>query len=303
MAALIFAVILFILLVAGIVLVFKPIKLVTEDYRGEATDRTIFTKIAAGTIAALAAVTLAFMSVTQVGATQVGVPITLGKPGGELSPGPHVILPWTSVKTLDVKTQIVNLDDDNEVKTITSDRIQVPVDASVYFSVDKSDAATLLLTVGEDYVSKIVSPLARSTIYDEGSRFSSENIQNQREAYETAVEDVLKPALAKRGIVLEKVELRKFQIPENILSNATAKINAEEDQKRTAIAAETQRIEALGKAKANKIVADSLEQNPTIICSNFVDGLRKGEIKGPIYVNPCGGDSNGPNLLIQTPPN
>ena len=107
----------------------------------------------------------------------------------------------------------------------------------------------------------------------------------------------MKPILASRGIKLEKVELRKFQIPESILNNAQSKINAEEAQKRAKIDAETQRIEAEGKARANKIVSDSLDKNPNIICSNFVDGMRKDEIKGPVYVNPCNGAASPPLLL------
>jgi prohibitin 1 len=296
MFSLVFAVLIFLVLLAGVFFTVRPLEFEMDD--GE-TSKTPG-RIIAAVVAAIAFIILAFMSVTSVGATQVGVPITLGKPGSSIGPGPHLVLPWTNVKTLDVKTQGVVMDDDNSVRTITSDRIQVPVDVTLFISVNKEKAPTLLLTVGEDYVDKVVVPVARGEIYDQGAKFSSENIQGQREAYEKAVFDNLKPVLAARGVNLEKVELRKIQIPDTIIANAEAKIAAEEKQQRAKIDAETQRVEAEGKARANKIVADSLERNPTIICSNFVDGLRKGEITGPIYVNPCGG-GGGPNLLIQTP--
>lgn len=303
MFALVFSVIAAALLVAGVFFAIKPFKVEVEDrYNSETKVYTKPVRLVAGGIAAFMFVILAFMSVTQVGATQVGVPITLGKPGAPLGPGPHVVLPWTSVKTLDVKTQSVNMDDDASVRTITSDRIQVPVDVSLFISVDKAKAPTLLLTVGEDYVEKVVIPVARGTIYDAGSKYSSENIQGERDAYEKSIFEQLKPVLASRGVTLEKVELRKIQIPDEILNNAQAKISAEEKQKRARIDAETAQIEAEGKAKANAIISGSISRNPSIICNNFVEALASGKIQGPIYVNPCSTEGNGPSLLVQTPP-
>jgi regulator of protease activity HflC (stomatin/prohibitin superfamily) len=297
MFSLVFAVIIGILLIAGIVLIVKPV--VLEDEHAGTESKTP-SRIAGGIVVVLTSIILVFMSVASVGATQVGVPITLGKPGSSLTPGPHLVLPWTSVKTLDVKTQAVVMDDDANVRTITSDRIQVPVDVTLFISVNKEKAPTLLLTVGEDYVEKIVVPVARGEIYDQGAKFSSENIQAERDAYEQAVFENLKPVLATRGVNLEKVELRKIQIPDEILNNAQAKVTAEEKQKRAKIDAETAQIEAEGKAKANAIVSGSISKNPAIICNNFVDGLRNGSISGPIYINPCStGSGGGPNLLIQ----
>lgn len=299
MFALVFSVLLLLAIIAGIVLIVKPIKVV--DSYDESKASTVASRVVGGIVAALAVVILAVMSVTSVGATQVGVPITLGKPGAPLGPGPHVVLPWTSTKTLDVKTQTVTMDDDASVRTITSDRIQVPVDVSLFISVNKEKAPTLLLTVGEDYIDKIVIPVARGAIYDAGSKYSSENIQAERDTYEKAIFDTLKPVLATRGVNLEKVELRKIQIPDEILNNAQAKITAEEKQKRARIDAETAQIEAQGKAKANEIVSGSITRNPSIICNNFVEGLREGKIQGPIYVNPCSTSGGGPSLLVQTP--
>jgi regulator of protease activity HflC (stomatin/prohibitin superfamily) len=297
MFSLVFAVILGIVAVGGVILIVKPFKVVDEDDVTSTTPSRVIGSLAT----AIAVVILLFMSVTSVGATQVGVPITLGKPGASLGPGPHAVLPWTSVKTLDVKTQAVVMDDDNSVRTITSDRIQVPVDVTLYISVNKEKAPTLLLTVGQDYVDKIVIPVARGAIYDQGAKFSSENIQGSRDAYEDGIEKALRPVLATRGVNLEKVELRKLQIPDEILNNAQAKISAEEKQKRAKIDAETAQIEAQGKAKANEIVSGSITRNPSIICNNFVEGLRTGQITGPIYVNPCSTSGSGPSLLIQPP--
>jgi len=303
MAALVFSVIILALLVAGIYFAVKPPTILVEDSYSE--EKKELPKgpfrIGGTVVSVLAGLILAFMVITQVGATQVGVPITLGKPGAPLGPGPHLVLPWTSVKTLDVKTQAVNMDDDASVRTITSDRIQVPVDVSLFISVDKAKAPTLLLTVGEDYVEKVVIPVARGTIYDAGSKYSSENIQGERDAYEKSIFDQLRPVLASRGVTLEKVELRKIQIPDEILNNAQAKISAEEKQKRARIDAETAQIEAEVKAKANAIISGSISRNPSIICNNFVEGLVAGKISGPIYVNPCSTEGGGPSLLVQTP--
>lgn len=290
MIDIIISVLLLAVVVVGLYLLIKPFAV---------DGSTVPIRIGAGIGIGLSVLFLTAMCVKSVGATEVGIPVTLGAPGAPIGPGPAITLPWTDVRTLDVKTQVLDLDDDNEIKTVTSDRVQTPVDVSVYFHVDSAKAPTLLLTVGEDYVDKIIRPLVRSNVYDGGSRYSAENIQNQRDAYEQSVETSLTPVLAARGIILEKVELRKIQLPDNILNNAQAKINAEETQKRAKIDAETKVIEATAQAKANKILQESLTQNKDVCQLLLVEGLRKKEIEGPLYVNPCGTDTGISPLITQ----
>jgi regulator of protease activity HflC (stomatin/prohibitin superfamily) len=201
---------------------------------------------------------------------------------------------------MDVKTQNIIMDNDGEVKTITVDRVQTPIDVVVYYHVDPEHASTLLLTVGEDYTEKIVKPLTRSVVYDKGSLYSAEDIQNERNAYEDSVEQALKPVLAARGIILEKVEIKKIQLPDSILNNAQAKINAEETQKRAKIDAETRVIEATAQAKANAILAESIKQNKDVCQLLLVQAIAKGEVTQPLYVNPCGSDSGTAPLLTKS---
>jgi regulator of protease activity HflC (stomatin/prohibitin superfamily) len=279
-------------------------------YNGKNRDQIVATnrrtrrivRLGAGIFAAVLLIPLISMSIRSVDATDVGVPITLGQPGEPLGPGPHLVLPWTDVQSLDVKTQVLNLDDDNEIKTITSDRITTPVDVSVYFSVDKQKAPTLLLTVGPDYVEKIVRPLTRSTVYDKGSFYSAEKIQNERDAYETSVFDALKPVFAARGILLEKIEIRKIQLPDDITKLAQQKITAEENLKRAKVDAETKVTQAEAQARANKIIADSAtSNNKADVCQLLlVQAMAEGKITGPLYINPCGSESGTSPLLTKS---
>jgi regulator of protease activity HflC (stomatin/prohibitin superfamily) len=305
MGTLIFMSLVAVLGLVGLLLLVRPPKFEVDDAGDRYTEASTksFTKwvrVSGAVVLALSLLIIIPSSIKSIDATDVGVPITLGQPGDPLGPGPHLTLPWTTVSSLDVKTQVLNMDDDNEIKTVTSDRVQTPVDVSVYFSVDKARAATLLLTVGEDYVDKIVRPLTRSTVYDKGSTYSADNIQTQRDAYEDSVKAALLPILAARGIILEKIEIRKIQLPDAILQNAQAKINSEEIQKRTKIDAETKVIEATAQAKANEILADSIKQNKDVCQLLLVQGLSTGKITGPLYVNPCGTDSGTSPLLTKS---
>lgn len=284
-------------LVAILVAIFVAVRPFTID--DEPGSRKWVRGIAIG-VATLLFVFIAPSCIKSVDATDVGVPITLGQPGEPLGPGPHFVLPWTTVSSLDVKTQVMNLDDDNEIKTVTNDRVQVPVDVSVYFHVNTEKAATLLLTVGDDYQDKIVRPLVRSFVYDKGSTYSAESIQNQREEYEAAVGDSLAPVLQTRGITLEKVEIRKIQLPDAILQNAQAKINAEETQKRTKIDAATRVIDAESQAKANAILAESVNKSKDVCQLLLVQALAKGQITQPLYVNPCGTESGTSPLITKS---
>lgn len=305
MGTIVFSIILLVLLIVGVIAAIRGVKVETkEDRYGNKTSNAKGLNVAVRAIGAgvavLMAIILMSMSVKSVDPTDVGVPITLGQPGTPLDPGPHLLLPWTTVSAMDVKTQVLTMDDDNEVKTITVDRVQTPVDVVVYFHVDKAKAPTLLLTVGEDYVDKIVKPLTRSVVYDKGSIYSAENIQNQRDNYETSIQEALVGPLAARGIILEKVELKKIQLPDAILANAQAKINAEELQKQTVINAETKVIEATAQAKANTILADSIKQNKDVCQLLLVQAMSQGKITGPLYINPCGTDSGSAPLLTKS---
>jgi len=295
MGSLIFSIFILFVGIVGIYLLVRPVTVADDPKFSRMVSR-----IVGGVILGLSVLLLVPMSVKSVDATAVGIPITLGQPGQALGPGPHLTLPWTAVESLDVKTQNVTMDDDNEVKTITTDRVQTPVDVVVYFHVDSDKAPTLLLTVGDDYVEKIVKPLTRSTVYDKGSIYSAEDIQNKRDDYELSVFTALKTQLAPRGIILEGVEIKKIQLPDAILNNAQAKITAEENQKRAVIDAKTRVIEAEAQAKANKILADSVQQNKDVCQLLLVQALAKGQITGPLYVNPCGIETGTGPLITKS---
>lgn len=314
MGSLIFSFILLAIALVGVFFAIRPPKFKPKyktDYNGRATDREFTPTVAqkraiarwSGVgVAVLALLLLVPSMVKQVGATEVGVPITLGQPGGSLSPGPHLTLPWTDVVTIDVKTQKIEMDDDSEVKTVTTDRVVTPIDLVVYYHVTPETAPTLLLTVGQDYEAKVVTPLARSAVYDVGSKLSSENIQSERDAYETQVENALRGVYAARGITLEKVEIKRIQLPDNIVTNAQAKINAEEQLKRAKIDAETKVVQATAQAEANKIIAESARANDDAsVCQLLlVQAMAEGKITGPLYINPCGDQSGSTPLLTRS---
>jgi regulator of protease activity HflC (stomatin/prohibitin superfamily) len=301
MGTLIFSIVLVLLAIVGLFFIIRPV----QNPAWHESDNRIakrFSRIGGATAIIVAALLLIPSSVKSVGATEVGVPITLGQPGQPLGPGPHLVLPWTDVVTLDVKTQNISMDDDSTVKTVTVDRVVTPIDVVIYYHVDNSKAPSLLLTVGQDYADKIVAPQARSAVYDVGSRLSSENIQSKRDDYEAQIEAALGPVYAARGIILEKVEIKRIQLPENIVQNAEAKINAEEQLKRAKIDADTKVVEAEAQARANKIIADSAKsgQDAEVCQLLLVQALAEGKITGPLYINPCGTSSGQTPLITKS---
>lgn len=101
MGAIIFAAILFLIAIAGIL------------YAIFSTESRIYGAIAGVTAGIVGILTLLFASVQTVGTSDVGVETAYGKTVGDLPPGLHMIPPWVNVTTWDGSVQTISYGRDN----------------------------------------------------------------------------------------------------------------------------------------------------------------------------------------------
>ena len=225
------------------------------------------------------AIGIAISCFIQVDAGQVGVKKLFGKIQADvLESGLHFINPLYEVEKVDIKTLNYTmsgvLDEgvkggDDAMRVLTADGLEVTIDLTVLFRVNKSEAPRLLRETGNDFQEKIVRPIARTKIrdnavyYDAVALFSSKRDEFQNRIYQT-IDDEFK----KRGLQLENLLVRNITLPASVKAVIEQKINAEQDAQKMQFVlqkekqeAERKRVEAQGISDYQRINNIGLTDN------------------------------------------
>lgn len=215
-------------------------------------------------IAAVIAILILLMtSTTSIPTGNVGVLTLFGRVTGEtLAEGIHLINPLKSVQKLSVQTQSVK----ESANVPSNEGLILALDTSLLFRLDKTKAAFVYQTVGDNYAEKIVEPTLRAAIRASTSAHSANALYtNARELVQQQIQDELTAQLSPRGVIVENVLLRDVQLPAMLKGSIEAKQQAEQDALRMSFIlqkekqeAERKRIEAQGIADFQKIVAQGI---------------------------------------------
>jgi regulator of protease activity HflC (stomatin/prohibitin superfamily) len=215
----------------------------------------------------------------QIGPGQVGVKKLFGKIQPDvLESGLSFINPLYEVEKVDIKTQNYTMSgvhdegvksSDDAMRVLTADGLEVTIDLTVLFRVNKSEAPRLLRETGSDFQEKIVRPIARTKIrdnavyYDAISLYSSKRDEFQNRIYKTIDEE-----FTKRGLQLENLLVRNITLPASVKAVIEQKINAEQDAQKMQFVlqkekqeAERKRVEAQGISDYQRIINIGLTDN------------------------------------------
>lgn len=131
------------------------------------------------------------------------------------NPGLHLKIPFWQVAKL-FNAQIVEYTirkgfdlsnnealGDTPIKTSTKDGIDVSVEGSILFRIDKSNAPELWENIGENFVSKVVRPFSRSKIASVFTTISSADIKTTRPQIEQRLKEELNNEFRDRGLICE----------------------------------------------------------------------------------------------------
>ncbi|RNL51169.1 prohibitin family protein [Pedobacter jejuensis] len=228
----------------------------------------------AGIIIILLGASLSMFKVIPAG--QVGVKTLYGKVDNDvLFSGLNVINPLVEVTTFDVKTQNYTMSavhdegnkvGDDAIRILTSDGLEVTIDLSVLFSVTPNDAPRILKEIGDDYLDKIVRPIARTAIRDNAVSYEAVALYStKRQEFQSKIFAAIDQSFTKRGLKLEQLLVRNVTLPESVRKAIESKINAEQDAQKMQFVlqkekqlAERKRIEAQGIADYQKILSTGL---------------------------------------------
>lgn len=251
---------------------------------------------------AIVIILLLLWSTTSIPTGNVGVLTLFGRVTGETLPeGIHLINPLKSVQKLSVQTQSVK----ESANVPSNEGLILALDTSLLFRLDKSKAAFVYQTVGDNYAEKIVEPTLRAAIRAATSAHTANALYtNARELVQAQIQDELTKELAPRGVIVENVLLRDVQLPAMLKGSIEAKQQAEQDALRMSFIlqkekqeAERKRIEAQGIADFQKIVAQGI--SPQLLEWKGIEATEKLATSSNAKVVVIGNPKNGLPLVLE----
>jgi prohibitin 1 len=245
---------------------------------------------------------LLFASITSIPTGNVGVLTLFGKVTGTvLGEGIHLINPLESVQKMSVQTQSVK----ESANVPSNEGLILALDTSLLFRLDRTKAAQVFQTVGENYAEKIVEPTLRAAIRASTSSHTANALYtNARELVQQQIQDELTTQLALRGVIVEAVLLRDVQLPAMLKGSIEAKQQAEQDALRMSFIlqkekqeAERKRIEAQGIADFQKIVAQGISTQ--LLEWKGIEATEKLALSNNTKVVVIGNPKNGLPLVLE----
>ncbi len=179
-----------------------------------------------------------------------------------LGEGFHIIAPWNKVYIYEVRRQEIF----EKMKVLSSNGLDIQLDASAWYKPDISNLGKLHQEIGDNYLNRIILPTIRSAARSVVGRYTPEQLySSKRDAIQKEIFEETKKIVDDQYIILDEILVRDVTLPPTIKEAIERKLKQEQEsleyEFRLVTAqkeAERQRIEAQGKADANKILSASL---------------------------------------------
>jgi regulator of protease activity HflC (stomatin/prohibitin superfamily) len=237
--------------------------------------------------------------------------------GATLGPGAHLINPVTqSTRSLSVRPQSYTMSSkqgegernrDDAIQVLTEDGLQVNVDVTVRYRIDTAQAVGFYRQYRtlDNAEERLIRPSIRSVLRTEAGRLSVTRIytgEGQTEL-KVAAERELGDEFADAGIVLEAVQIRNVELPDQYAQAVEQKEITEQRRQQKQdeleverLEADRKRIKAEGTAEANRIVSRSLSRE--VLTRQYIEQLDSSDV---VYI-PVGSDGY-PQFVRNVEPN
>ncbi|WP_435625605.1 prohibitin family protein [Flagellimonas sp.] len=179
-----------------------------------------------------------------------------------LGEGFHLVAPWNKVYVYEVRRQEIF----EKMKVLSSNGLDIQLDASAWYQPNYNQLGKLHQEIGENYLQRIILPTIRSAARSVVGRYTPEQLySSKRDAIQAEIFEETKKIVDEQYIVLDEILVRDVTLPPTIKEAIERKLKQEQEsleyEFRLVTAqkeAERQRIEAQGKADANRILSASL---------------------------------------------
>lgn len=179
-----------------------------------------------------------------------------------LGEGFHLVAPWNNVIVYEVRQQELT----EKMQVLSSNGLDIRLEATAWYQPQQESLGLLHQTKGQNYLDRVLKPAIRSATRSVVGRYTPEQIySSKRDAIQEEIYDETKKIVQDQYIQLNDVLVRDVTLPAAIKDAIERKLGQEQEsleyEFRLVTAskeAEKQRIEAKGKADANKILSASL---------------------------------------------
>ncbi len=198
-------------------------------------------------------------------AGHVGVVDVFGQVAEQpLAPGLKLVNPLANIVSISIRTQ----EDKETMEVPSKEGLTVQLEVSVLYRLEPQKAVEVYRTVGPNYQEVILIPQYRSVVRGVTAEEEAKGLYtSEREMMAQRFEKHLSEMVSPRGIVIEKVLLRKVTLPPTVRDAVEQKLKAEQDAERMKFVlqresqeAERKRIEAAGIRDAQGIINESLTE-------------------------------------------
>ncbi len=179
-----------------------------------------------------------------------------------LGEGFHLVAPWNKVYIYEVRQQEIF----EQMNVLSSNGLDIKLDASAWYQPKYNELGKLHKEKSEQYKERVLLPAIRSAARSVVGRYTPEQLYStKRDAIQAEIFEETKRIVDDQYIQLNEVLVRDVTLPPTIKEAIERKLKQEQEAleyefrlEKAKKEAERQRIEAQGKADANRILSASL---------------------------------------------
>jgi regulator of protease activity HflC (stomatin/prohibitin superfamily) len=176
--------------------------------------------------------------------------------------GFHIVAPWNKMIVRKVRQQSIS----DEMNVLSVNGLEVKVNGTIWYEPEFENLGLLIKTKGEDYERELLDPAINAAARSVVGRYTPEQLySSKRDVIEQEILDEVTKLLADQFLIVKRVLVEDVKLPTTIRTAIETKLKQEQEsleyEFRIAKAekeAERQKIDAQGKAIANKILSESL---------------------------------------------
>ncbi|WP_439127792.1 prohibitin family protein [Polaribacter sp.] len=176
--------------------------------------------------------------------------------------GFQIVAPWNEMIVRKVRQQSIS----DEMNVLSVNGLEVKVSGTIWYEPEFSKLGLLIKTKGEDYERELLDPAINAAARSVVGRYTPEQLySSKRDVIEQEILDEITKLLEDQYLIVKRVLVEDVKLPPTIRTAIETKLKQEQEsleyEFRLAKAkkeAERQKIDAEGKAVANKILSASL---------------------------------------------
>lgn len=176
--------------------------------------------------------------------------------------GFHIVAPWNRMIVRKVRQQSIS----NEMNVLSVNGLEVKVSGTIWYEPELVNLGNLIKTKGEDYERELLDPAINAAARSVVGRYTPEQLySSKRDVIEQEILDEVQLVLKDQFLTVKRVLVEDVKLPSTIRIAIETKLKQEQESleyefrlSKAKKEAERQKIDAEGKAIANKILSESL---------------------------------------------